>query len=77
MATHSSSLVWEIPWIEAADGPYRPWGCTRVRNDLSTKQQEQQKIDSTDVEKKCMVTKGEKEDKLGIWGLIYTLLHIN
>jgi len=34
------------------------------------------KIDSTDIENKRMVTKGEREDKLGIWGLIYTCYYI-
>ena len=34
MATHSSILVWEIPWTE------EPWGCKRVRYDLVTKQQD-------------------------------------
>ena len=26
MATHSSSLTWEIPWIEEPGGLH-PWGC--------------------------------------------------
>ena len=26
MATHSSILVWEIPWTEEPGG-YSPWGC--------------------------------------------------
>ena len=34
MATHSSILVWEIPWTEEL------WGCKRVRCDLVTKQQD-------------------------------------
>ena len=34
------------------------------------------KIDSTDIENKRMVTKGEREYKLGIWRLIYTCYYI-
>ena len=34
MATHSSILVWEIPWTEKPGG-YSPWGY-RVRPDLAT-----------------------------------------
>ena len=36
MATHSSILAWEIPWIEE---PGRLWsmGSQRVRHDLATK----------------------------------------
>ena len=26
MATHSSILAWEVPWIEEPGG-YNPWGC--------------------------------------------------
>ena len=26
MATHSSILVWRIPWTEQPDGLYSPWG---------------------------------------------------
>ena len=26
MATHSSTLVWKIPWTESVAG-YSPWGC--------------------------------------------------
>ena len=26
MATHSSILAWEIPWIEEAGGLHSPWG---------------------------------------------------
>ena len=36
MATHSSILVWEIPWTEELAG-YSPWGCKRVRQGLVTK----------------------------------------
>ena len=32
MATHSSILAWEIPWIEEADG-LRSIGLQRVRHD--------------------------------------------
>ena len=39
MARHSSILAWEIPWTEEPGG-YSPWGRTRVRHDLATKQQQ-------------------------------------
>ena len=29
MATHSSILVWKIPWTEEPGGLYSPWGCKR------------------------------------------------
>ena len=38
MATHSSILAWEIPWIE------EPVGSQRVRHDLVNKQQQHFKI---------------------------------
>ena len=38
MATHSSILAWEIPWIE------EPVGSQRVGHDLVTKQQQRFKI---------------------------------
>ena len=38
MATHSSTLAWEIPWTEEP-GRYSPWGHKRVGHDLATKQQ--------------------------------------
>ena len=37
MATHSSILVWEIPWKEEPVG-YSPWGHKRVGHNLVTKQ---------------------------------------
>ena len=38
MATHSSILAWEIPWIKELGGP-QPMGLQkRVRHDLATKQ---------------------------------------
>ena len=37
MATHSSILAWEIPWIEEVG--CSPCGHNRVRQDLVTKQQ--------------------------------------
>ena len=40
MANHFNILAWEIPWTE--DG-YSLWGC-RVRHNLMTKQQQQQKF---------------------------------
>ena len=41
MATHSSILVWEIPWTEEP-GRLQPMGSQRVRHDLATKQQQLQ-----------------------------------
>ena len=38
MATHSSILVWEIPWTEEPCG-LQPMGSQRARHDLETKQQ--------------------------------------
>ena len=38
MATHSSILAWEILWTEQT-GKYSPWGCKRVRHDLTKQQQ--------------------------------------
>ena len=38
MATHSSILVWEIPWTEEPGG-LQYMGSERVRHDLATKQQ--------------------------------------
>ena len=38
MATHSSILVWEIPWTEEP-GRLQSMGSQRVRHDLATKQQ--------------------------------------
>ena len=40
MATHSSILVWEIPWTEKP-GWLQSKGSQRVRHDLMTKQQQQ------------------------------------
>ena len=41
MATHSSTLAWEIPWTEESGGLYS-MGLQNVRHDLPTKQQQQQ-----------------------------------
>ena len=41
MASYSSILAWEIPWIDELGGLYSPWGCKRVRYNLGTKQQQQ------------------------------------
>ena len=30
MATHSSTLAWEIPWTEENDGLYSSWGCKEL-----------------------------------------------
>ena len=38
MATHSSILVWEIPWTKEPGGLY-PMGVARVRHNLATKPQ--------------------------------------
>ena len=37
MTTHSSTLVWEIPW-EEEPGRLEPMGLQRVRHNLATKQ---------------------------------------
>ena len=37
MATHSSVLAWEIPWIAEA-GRLHPWGHKRIRYDIVTKE---------------------------------------
>ena len=39
MATHSSILAWEIPWIEEPGG-LQSMGSQRVGRDLATKQQQ-------------------------------------
>ena len=36
MATHSSTLAWEIPWTEEPSG-LQSTGVTKVRQDLATK----------------------------------------
>ena len=41
MATYSSILAWEIPWTEEP-GRIQSMGPQRVRNNLATKQQQQQ-----------------------------------
>ena len=41
MATHSSTLAWEIPWTEEP-GRLQSMGLQRVRHNLVTKQQQQQ-----------------------------------
>ena len=43
MATHSSILAWEIPWIEEPGRP-QSMGSQRVRHDLETKPQQQPDI---------------------------------
>ena len=37
MATHSSILVWKIPWTEEPSGLHSPWGRKRVGHNLGTK----------------------------------------
>ena len=39
MVTHSSILAWEIHGQRGLAG-YSPWGCNRVEQNLSTKQQQ-------------------------------------
>ena len=46
MATHSCIIIWEIPWTEKS-GSLQSMGSQRVRQDLATKQQQQQ-IESYD-----------------------------
>ena len=41
MATRSGILAWEIPWTEEPGG-LQSMGSQRVRNNLATKQQQQQ-----------------------------------
>ena len=41
MATHSSILVWKIPWTEKP-GRLQVMGLQRVRQDLVTKQQQEE-----------------------------------
>ena len=38
MATHSSFLAWEIPWIEDPVGYDSPWSHKRAVDDLAIKQ---------------------------------------
>ena len=42
MATHSSILMWEIPWTEEPGG-LQSMGSQRVRKDLATEKQQQHK----------------------------------
>ena len=37
MATRSSILAWEVPWIEKPGG-YIPWSCKRIRHELAIEQ---------------------------------------
>ena len=39
MAPHSSTLAWEIPWMEEPGTLYSPWGRQRVSRSLAAKQQ--------------------------------------
>ena len=43
MATHSSILVWEIPWTEEP-GESQSMGLQRVRHNLVTKQQRENRV---------------------------------
>ena len=40
MATHSSILVWEIPWTEEPVG-LQSMGSQRIKHELATRQQQQ------------------------------------
>ena len=40
MATHSSILAWEVPWIEEP-GRLQSMGLQRLRHEFKTKQQQQ------------------------------------
>ena len=51
MATHSSALAWEIPWIEEA-GRLQSMGSQRVGQDWATKQQAEQCSQKTERKKK-------------------------
>ena len=42
VATHSSILLWELPWTEEPVELYSPEGCKRVRHVLVTKQPQPQ-----------------------------------
>ena len=50
MATHSSILVWEIPWTEEP-GELQSRGSQRVGHDLVTKQQQQYLHNKRDMSK--------------------------
>ena len=41
-ATQSNILAWETPQTEEPGGLYSLWVCKRVRQDLATKQQQQE-----------------------------------
>ena len=45
MATHSSILVWRIPWTEES-GVLQSMGLLRVGHDWATEQQQQQKVNT-------------------------------
>ena len=45
MATQSSILAWEIPWTEKPGGLWSRGGHKRVKHDLATKQEQEEKTD--------------------------------
>ena len=46
MATYSSILAWEIPWMEEP-GRLEPVASQRVRHDLGTEQQQTQLLETS------------------------------
>ena len=44
MATCSSVLAWEIPWIEEPGELWGPWGCKTVGHNLVTKKQQLERV---------------------------------
>ena len=58
MATHSSILALETPWIEEPGRLYSPWGHQRVGHDLVTKQQQQQQINVCECRKIISLSEG-------------------
>ena len=51
LATHSSILAREIPWMEEPGRLYSPWGCKRVGYNLANKQQQNLSSVTTTLEK--------------------------
>ena len=44
MATYSSVLAWEIPWIEEPGELWGSWGCKNVGHNLVTKKQQLKRV---------------------------------
>ena len=51
MATHSSILAREIPWMEELGRLYSPWGRKRIEYNLANKQQQNLSSVTTTLEK--------------------------